>query len=305
MAAFNRALLWYRRAMALNPRVPGPRVEWARIVLKAAGEALASRNVKRAHELILKVEADAPDVIDAHQERVRLVLLPEFGPETGIGPDEIFERAGAALKEIERLDRKAPQLPALRALYHRRRGWSFYLTWAKLPAGPAKERARELAVEEFQAAVVAFPEDPDNAAIRDLLREIAPGAIVLDEQQAREAYEKGRAAFNEGRYGDAADAFRRAVLLFPESIDLRYALASALLRAGRREEAKEELQLVANHAESDRHPEALYEIGILYLDRGDKLVARPWLERFVAAMERLGRADDPLAKDARARLATK
>lgn len=301
--AFHQALLWYRRAMATNPRVPGPRVEWARIVLKAEGEATASQDAKRAHELLLLVEAQAPDVIDAHRERVRLVLLPEFTDDTGIGPDEIFERAARALKEIGRLDASDPELPALRALYHRRRGWSFYLTWAKLDDAALKERARTLAVEEFKAAVTAWPDDPENAHVRDLLREIAPELVVIDEAEARAAYEKGTRAFDAGQYAEAAESFRRSVLLFPESIDLHDALAIALLRAGRLEEAKGELQIVANHAEALRHPEAFYELAILHLARGEDLVGRPWLERFLEAMERLGRADDPLAKRARERLA--
>jgi DNA-binding NtrC family response regulator/tetratricopeptide (TPR) repeat protein len=297
--AFHQALLWYRRAMALNPRVPGPRIEWARLVLKAAAEATASREPKRAHELLLKVEAEAPDVIDVHRERVRLVLLPEFGEEAGMGPDEIFERAARALGEMERLGPSDPDLPGLRALYHRRRGWSFYLSWAKLDDAALKERARALAVEEFKAAVTASPDDPENAHVRDLLREIAPEIIVLDEKEARAAYEKGVRAFAEARYADAAESFRRSVLLFPESVDLHYALANALARAGRLAEAKEEFQVVANHADADLHPEALYELGVYHLGLGEKLVGRPWLERFVATMERLGRGDDPLAQRAR------
>ncbi len=311
-SAFNRALLWYRRAMALNPRVPGPRIEWARIVLKAAGEALASQDPKRAHELLLLVEAQAPDVIDVHKDRVRVVLDNGFREATGMLPDETFERAARALAQVERLDPSDPDLPALRALYHRRRGWSFYLTWAKLEEKARKERARELAVEEFTAAVAAAPDDPENARTRELLREIAPEIVVLDEREARAACEKGAKAFEAGRYAEAAEAFRRAVLLFPESIEFHYALANALLRAGRLEEAKEQLQTVANHGDADRYPEALYELALYHITRAQHVdkgadvelaIARPWLERFLAAMERLGRADDPLAARARERLA--
>jgi protein O-mannosyl-transferase len=302
-AAFNRALFWYRRAMATNPRVKAPRVEWARLVLKAARDAIASQELKTAHELLLRVEAEAPDVIDGHKERARLVLQPEFGVETGIAPDEIFERAARALAEAARIDPEDLEIPGLKALYHRRRGWSFYLTWAKLEAGPRKDRARELAVGDFRAAVAASPDDPENGRIRDLLREIAPEVVVLDEAAAKAAYEKGARAFAEERYEEAADAFRRSVQLFPESIELHWALAKALKMAKRDDEARDEFQIVANHPEADRYPEALYELGFLHLSRGEKLVGRPWLQRYVATMERLGRGEETLARIARERLA--
>jgi tetratricopeptide (TPR) repeat protein len=302
-AAFNRALFWYRRAMATNPRVKAPRVEWARLVIKAAREAIASQEPRTAHELLLRVEAEAPGVIDVHRERVRLVLEPEFGPETGMAPDEIFERASRALSEMRRIDPDDAEIRGLEALYHRRRGWSFYLTWAKLEAGPRKERARELAIEDFKAAVAAAPDEPENTRIRDLLREIAPELVVLDEAAAKAAYEKGTRAFAEGRYDEAADDFRRSVQLFPESIDLHWALAKALKMAKRDDEAQGEFRIVANHAEGDRYPEALYELGFLHLSRGEKLVGRPWLQRYVETMERLGRGDETLVRIARERVA--
>ncbi|HEX5138015.1 MAG TPA: tetratricopeptide repeat protein [Planctomycetota bacterium] len=302
-AAFNRAIFWYRRAMATNPRVPAPRVEWARLVTKAAREAIASTQLKTAHELLARVEAEAPDVIDAHKEHARLLLQPEFGGETGIGPDEFFEAAAHAIAEVKRLDPEDPELRQIDALYHRRRGWSFYLTWAKIENGPRRDRARELAVEEFKAAVSIAPEDPENARIPGLLREIAPEVVVLDAEAAKAAFAEGAKAYDEQRFGDAAAAFRRAALLFPESIELHWALAKALKRANRDDEAKDEFQFVANHAEADRHPEALYELGFLYLSRGEKLVGRPWLQRFVETMERLDRGDEPLVKIARERLA--
>jgi len=230
------------------------------------------------------------------------VLQPEFGPEAGVLPDEIFERAARALAEATRIDPEDGEIPGLRALYHRRRGWSFYLTWAKLEDGPRKDRARELAVEDFRAAVATSPDDPENARIRELLREIAPEIVVLDEAAAKAAYEAGARAFAEGRFGDAADAFRRSVRLFPESIELHWALAKALKMAKRDDEAGEEFRIVANHAEADRYPEALYELGFLHLSRGEKLVGRPWLQRYVETMERLGRGDETLVRIARERL---
>ncbi|MHC4547198.1 MAG: tetratricopeptide repeat protein [Planctomycetota bacterium] len=300
--AFNEAIFWYRRAMALNPRVRDPRLEWARLCLKAAREALATGELGPAHELVQRVAEDAPDVVEVWRERVRLNLRPDFVRGTRRSPDEAFGGAQEALERIEQLAPQDPALPELRSLYHRSRGYSFYLTWAKLPAETQperKERARRLAVEEFRRAFAAWPADPENASVRDRLREIAPEVIVIDQQKAKEAYERGEKAFKERRWQEAAAAFREAVALFPESVHLRYYHAVALLRAGERDAAKAEFVLVANHPEGREFPEALYELGLLHVARDERLVARTWLERYVRTMGELERGDDPRVARAR------
>jgi len=304
--AFNRAAFWYRRAMALNPRVAEPRTEWGRLLVKAAREAVAAGEVKTAHELLLRVEEEAPDLLEARKERARLALRPDYAKATGLGPDIAFDQAREAIEAVEKAAPGDPDLPALRSLYHRTRGYSFYLTWARYPAdtaGAHKERARELAIQEFQAAFAAWPGDPDNASVRDRLRELAPEVIIIDQEKAREAYERGSAAFQAGRWADAVAAFREAVLLFPESVDLRYYYAVSLLKDGQREAGRDELQLVANHPDGRRYPEALLRLGDYYLLEGKALIARPWYERYVALMEELGRGQEEEVVRARAKLA--
>jgi tetratricopeptide (TPR) repeat protein len=294
--AFSQAIFWYRRAMALNPRLREPRLEWARLCLKVARGAAAAREVKRAHDLVTRVEEDAGDVVAVWHERVRLNVRPDFTKQTGLTPDEAFSGAQRALERIEELAPNDPELPALRALYHRTRGYSFYYTWMRLGARKDQpkrtERARQLAVEEFKQAFLAWPKDPENASVRDRLRQLAPEMIEIDRDMAEKAYRRGEQALEERRWRDAAEAFHEAVLLFPEFVHFRYAHAIARLKAGDKETAKEELVRVANHPDGKEFPEAAYELAKLYVSRGEKLIARTWLHRFVRTMEELKRGDE-------------
>jgi tetratricopeptide (TPR) repeat protein len=301
--AFSQAIFWYRRAMALNPRLREPRLEWARLCLKVARAAAAAGQVKRAHDLVERVEEDAGDIVEVCHERVRLNVRPDFTKQTGLNPDAAFQGALRALERIEELAPKDPQLPALRALFHRTRGYSFYYTWMRLSAMKTQpertERARQLATEEFKRAFLAWPKDPENASVRDRLRHLAPDMIEIDRQMAEKAYRRGEQALEERRWRDAAEAFHEAVLLFPEFVHFRYAHAIARLKTGEKERAKEELVRVANHPDGKEFPEASYELAKLYVSRGEKLIARTWLHRFVRTMEELNRGEEPSVLRAR------
>ena len=98
-------------------------------------------------------------------------------------------------------------------------------------------------------------------------------------------------------------AFREAAGYFPESGHLRYNLGLALARAGRLDDAREELQAVANGPEGEAFPEALFELGKISLARREEATAWVWLERHVAAMEKAGRADEESVLRARSLLA--
>ncbi|MHC4224766.1 MAG: tetratricopeptide repeat protein, partial [Planctomycetota bacterium] len=304
--AFLRAILWYRRAMALNPRARAPRVEWARICLKAGQEALDGDEVRRAHELIERVEADAGDVYaETHKERVRINLRPDFGEKTGLSPDAIFDGAARALDRVRKMTPDDPGLPALEALYHRRRGYSFYWSWVKLREAERKERARELAVREWRRALEAWPDDPENASVRSRLKEIAPEFIALDQEAARKAFEKAQKDLREGRYEMAAEGFGEALRLFPESLDIRYLLATALARMGRLDAAGPHFERVANSPDGGRFPAAMYELGNIFLVKGKPLIANVWYERYVKAMEEAGKAGEATVKKAKEILAKK
>ncbi|MHC4933391.1 MAG: tetratricopeptide repeat protein, partial [Planctomycetota bacterium] len=263
--AFLRAILWYRRAMALNPRARAPRLEWARICLKAGQEALAGDEVRRAHELIERVEADAGDIYaETHKSRVRINMRPDFGERTGLSPDAIFEGAARALDKLRKMTPGDPDLAALEALYHRRRGYSFYWSWVKLREAAHKERARELAVQEWRKALEAWPGDPENGAVRSRLKEIAPEFIAIDQEAARKAFEAAEKDLREGRHEAAAEGFAEALRLFPESLDIRYLLATALARTGRLDAAGPHFERVANSPDGGRFPGAMYELGNIF-----------------------------------------
>jgi tetratricopeptide (TPR) repeat protein len=306
-AAFSEAILHYRRAMAVNPRQKEPRVEWARICLKAAQEAVADpdprgNGVVRAHQLVARVEAEAADVPDVHRERARLNLREDFDRRSGLSPDEAFAGAAHALEKLAELAPDDPELPKLRSLYHRRRGWSFYLSWIKIADAQKRARARELAAEEWRLALAAWPDDPEHATIRDRLREIDPSFIEDDRRRAEAAYRRGAEAFAEGAFPEAVAAFREASGYFPESGHLRYNLGLALARAGRLDEARDELQQVANGPEGERFPESMFELGKIALARREEATARVWLERHVAAMEKAGRQDEDSVRRAKSLL---
>jgi TolA-binding protein len=140
---------------------------------------------------------------------------------------------------------------------------------------------------------------PENAAIRDRLREIAPEVIVIDRDQAKQAHERGAKAFEANRWKDAADAFREVLLLFPESTYHRYYLALSLSRSGDREAARPLFEQVANANDAKESADACFELGNEYMLEKDDMVARVWYTRYVRLMEELGRADEPRVQRAR------
>ncbi len=297
--AFNQAILWYRRAMAIDPSRKEPRLEWARLCLKAMQEAVAGGKIAQAHELLQRAESEAPDVVDVHRERVLLAMRPDFGEQVGLAPDAVFALGKNALDAIERQAPETPDLPLLRSLYHRRRGYSFYWSWVKLRDTPKRDRARELAASEWALALKTAPDDPENAAVRDRLREIAPEFIDHDKARAEEAYRRGVEQYGKGLFREAADAFEEAVRLFPESSGLRFYLGMASARAGRLDRARRELEQVANGPDGQEYPDALYELGNLSLVQRERMTAKAWYKRYVTLMEEEGRGEEESVRHAR------
>lgn len=298
--SFNRAVLYYRRAMSLNPRNAAPRREWAGLCLKVVRAGADSGKFREADELLRRVEAEAGDFPEVRKERARLALRPEAVEASGRPVDEVFDEAKRALEEAERTAAPAdPELPALRSLYHRRRGYVYYWTWVKLKEGALRERARALAVEEWKAALRALPDDPENLSVRDRLREIAPGEIDLDRKEAERAFAEGAAAFRDGKFEEAARCFERASALFPELTPARLNLGLSLARLGRTDDAARQLEGVANGAEGSAYPEAMFELGSLYYRRGERATAKLWYRRHVAAMEALGRGAEESVRRAK------
>ncbi|MEM8883007.1 MAG: tetratricopeptide repeat protein [Planctomycetota bacterium] len=288
-SAFQSAILYYRRAMAVNPRAREPRHEWARICLKVVREARLGGQLKSAHRTLLQVAEDAGDIPELYKERIELNVTPDFGSKTGINSPDAYKGAHEALSHLEQLAPDDPDLPRLRSLYFRRLGASYFITWLKLKDQPSRDRAKELAIDALRRAVEAWPDDPENEQVRVRLRQLAPEFIEIDRKQAGIAYEQGVVHFRAGEHEKAVPYFRRAHRLFPESVELRYMFGLSLARAGRLDAAKDELAVVANSDSSADFPESMFELGRIARAQKKQAIAQAWFERYVAAMEEAGR----------------
>jgi tetratricopeptide (TPR) repeat protein len=243
--------------------------------------------------------------VEVWKAKARLVLAVDFCTKTGRTPDEAHEAAVAALARVEETAPGDPEIPALRALLHRRRGWDLYKTRVKFAkSDPARAAAAgRLAAEEFRRAYEAWPEDPENASVRGTLGEIAPDDLKwVDRRLADAAYQRGLEAWDRGDWDTAAKDFARAAELVPEWTEFHFRLGMALVRSGRAEEAVPSLERVANAGDGADYPEACSELAEYYLGRRgpmDRRIARAWLERFVKVMEGRGSGGDERTERAR------
>ncbi|MYL10950.1 MAG: tetratricopeptide repeat protein, partial [Cenarchaeum sp. SB0669_bin_11] len=105
----------------------------------------------------------------------------------------------------------------------------------------------ELAIEYFEKAIIANPEDARSyscigAALEHLGR---PGeainhfkrAIKLDSQNADLHAEMGAVFWDLGKHRDVIDCFNRAVELNPTNLSVRSSMGMALFMSGRHKEA--------------------------------------------------------------------
>ncbi|MHC4959681.1 MAG: hypothetical protein ACYTGN_15050 [Planctomycetota bacterium] len=308
--AFVKAVLWYRRAMALNRQVAGPRVEWATLLLKASQEATTAGEVERANQLIRRLEEEAPDIPEVWRQRVKVNLLPDFVARTRTRPDAVFQQVEQALQQLAKLRPDDPELPLLRSGYHRSRGESYFLTWGRYLAaakmarkqketqraerlGKLADRAKQLTVEQWQAALKAWPADPENAGIRDRLRNLHPGAVEEDRAAAQKAIEAGQKAYAAEDFTTAAKAFGEAARLFPNEVFFRYLHGMSLARSAQLDAALPELEWVAVHEKAADFPEVLLELGNIFVIKQNKPVAKAWYTRYVEAMEASQQGDQP------------
>jgi tetratricopeptide (TPR) repeat protein len=287
--AFTEAIRAYRRAMAVNPRAREPREEWARICLKMARDREGGGHLRNAHEILLQVAKDASDIPDLYRARIELNLHRDFTRATGVPIADAFRGAYEAIGQLERLAPEDPELPLLRALYYRRLGGSYFITWVKVAGADQKAEAKAKAVEAFRKALEAAPEDPENARVRESLRQLAPEYIEIDRREAKVAYDGAMAHFERGEFEESLGGFRRAHLLFPEAPQLQCMYGLALARALQLDKAKEQLSQLATSADAADFPEAMFELGQICLAQKNPDAAGLWFERYLDAMKAAGR----------------
>jgi tetratricopeptide (TPR) repeat protein len=110
------------------------------------------------------------------------------------------------------------------------------------------------AVDAFERAVSANLNDPEAhkrlagaLMLQDLTDEVVVelvAALLIDPRDAGAYTGIGQVHVNAGRYDEAVPPLRRALELSPDYPDARYALATALMRLGKTEEATRELERV-------------------------------------------------------------
>ena len=146
------------------------------------------------------------------------------------------------------------------------------------------------------------------AALRDQLererRSVPTGSIGMDEggggSAADEIYDASVTQFRRGAYTSARLGFEEILERFPNHAlapDARYYLADIQVQENDPTGAIEGfLRVHEFHPASDRAPDALYRVGMLYRETGDRDEARRYLERVVNTWPDSGAAD--LARDA-------
>ena len=100
----------------------------------------------------------------------------------------------------------------------------------------------------------------------------------------------GDALFKAGRFREAAAAYSRAVERGDRSPRLVYNLGTALLAAGRNDEAAQALETAAATHDPDLRYRALFNLGLLHLQRGRAAQGDSAREHFTAAADAYRRA---------------
>jgi len=251
------------------------RLSEARLLIQQSGRLADSSEAHRVLGLVYWAESEYDESVDEltaairrlpRNERARLALARVLG---SAGRDADAERAlqetirvmpecalahlwlALAYERVKRFAeaRQEVELVAAAAvagesLLHASAGRSA-VTAADLPG----------AIDAFARAVNADLNDPamHKFLATALMQQDRTGeafaefvAALLIDPQDGEAYAGiGQIDLNAGRDADAVDALRRATDLTPGNIDARYALASALERLGRSEEAAQHFARVA------------------------------------------------------------
>ncbi|MFA6146619.1 MAG: tetratricopeptide repeat protein [bacterium] len=103
----------------------------------------------------------------------------------------------------------------------------------------------------FKGTVTLREAEKRGGWVRDLVArgilvptpETAESAEDRESTEVRELLERGNRFAREGKYGEACNSYKEALLLLPDYSQARFNLAVALMRNGRSEEAREQLAI--------------------------------------------------------------
>lgn len=163
------------------------------------------------------------------------------------------------------------ELPEARALHRLKRD---YLA-VRHPAPVLGASAASLPVDSH-----LDPSDPMDRAWLELMRSDFPAAesaALAAEETPMQQMTLGLARSGRDDWEGARTAFARAVELAPQTADLRYQLARALLELGAFDEASWELDQAVEL--NPQHAPALAYRGYVDMARGDLAGGVPWLEK--------------------------
>lgn len=104
------------------------------------------------------------------------------------------------------------------------------------------------------------------------------------------AASEGDELFRARRYAEAAEAYRRDIMRGDRSARLQYNYGTALILAGRADEALEALERAALSTDIETRYRALFNVGYIYLERGRSLEGEASTQAYAAAVEAYKRA---------------
>jgi Ca-activated chloride channel family protein len=101
---------------------------------------------------------------------------------------------------------------------------------------------------------------------------------------------EGDELFRARRYAEAAEAYRREIMRGDRSARTQYNYGTALILAGRPDEAIETLERAALSTDVETRYRALFNLGYIFLERGRSLEGEASSQAFAAAVEAYKRA---------------
>jgi Ca-activated chloride channel family protein len=138
-------------------------------------------------------------------------------------------------------------------------------------------------IAERRGARRRAPAAARTAAAALLFSFALPGALSAASTEADEL-------FRARRYAEAAEAYRREIMRGDRSARTQYNYGTALILAGRPDEAIETLERAALSTDLETRYRALFNLGYIFLERGRSLEGEASSQAFAAAVEAYKRA---------------